>query len=155
MGEKFKNYFFFQYVFKTKLKFVYLPMPLDRYKIMKSLNIFFSETTWPIFFRFHIGPSVEGMLTICSNGCAPCIKIFFSSTKKALRLNLDIQHRGLKVYQVYWNDDTRMTIDLFMEWSDLCPSCCGNTGRMLHGICKYAIAVFIRLANCGPWASCL
>ena len=25
-----------------------------------------------------------------------------------------------------------------MVWSDLCPSCCGNTGRMLHGICKYA-----------------
>ena len=25
-----------------------------------------------------------------------------------------------------------------MVWSNLCPSCCGNTGRLLHGICKYA-----------------
>ena len=25
-----------------------------------------------------------------------------------------------------------------MAWSNLCPSCCGNTGRLLHGICKYA-----------------
>ena len=31
-----------------------------------------------------------------------------------------------------------MTFDLFMIWSNLCPSCCGNTGRLLHGICKYA-----------------
>ena len=31
-----------------------------------------------------------------------------------------------------------MTFDLFMVWSDLCPSCCGNTGRLLHDICKYA-----------------
>ena len=25
-----------------------------------------------------------------------------------------------------------------MLWSNLYPSCCGNTGRLLHGICKYA-----------------
>ena len=30
-----------------------------------------------------------------------------------------------------------MTFDLFMVWSNLCPICCGNTGRLLHGICKY------------------
>ena len=40
----------------------------------------------------------------------------------------------------------------FMILSDLCPSCCGNTWRILHGICKYAIAAFIRWANCGPLA---
>ena len=39
-----------------------------------------------------------------------------------------------------------MTFDGFMVWSNLCPSCCGNTGRLLHGMCK---------ANCGPWASWL
>ena len=34
------------------------------------------------------------------------LKIFFSRTKKALRLNLDILHPGhYKVYQVCWNDD--------------------------------------------------
>ena len=31
-----------------------------------------------------------------------------------------------------------MTFDLFMVWSNLCPSCYGNTGRLLHGIYKYA-----------------
>ena len=31
-----------------------------------------------------------------------------------------------------------MTFDLFMVWSNLCPSCCGNAGRLLHDICKYA-----------------
>ena len=31
-----------------------------------------------------------------------------------------------------------MPFDLFMVWSDLCPSCSGNTGRLLHGICKCA-----------------
>ena len=31
-----------------------------------------------------------------------------------------------------------MTFDLFMVWSNVYPSCCGNTGRLLHGICKYA-----------------
>ena len=80
------------------------------------------------------------------------LNIFFYSTKKALRLKLGIQHRGLKVYQVCSNDEARMIFDLCVVWSKLCPSCCGNTGRMLHGICKYAIAVFVRLANCGPWA---
>ena len=44
---------------------------------------------------------------------------FFSRTKNALRLNLDINHWGLKVYQVYSNDDPRMTFNLSMARSDL------------------------------------
>ena len=37
-----------------------------------------------------------------------------------------------------------MTFDLFMVSSNLCPSCdATTTGRMLHGICKYAIAVVV------------
>ena len=31
----------------------------------------FSETAWPIFTIFHMGQSVENVLTICSNGSAP------------------------------------------------------------------------------------
>ena len=85
-------FFFFQYVFKINdrnlqcmikvvkcfVRIKILPPPLGvicpcpcaiyRYKTMKSLNVFFSKTTWPIFTRFHKRPSVEGMLTICSNG---------------------------------------------------------------------------------------
>ena len=46
------------------------PWAVCMYKIVKSLNIFFSETTWTVFFRIHMGPSVERMLTICLNGFA-------------------------------------------------------------------------------------
>ena len=44
-------------------------------KITESLNVFFSETAWPIFTRFHMRASVERMLTICSNGSAPLNKM--------------------------------------------------------------------------------
>ena len=65
-------------------------------------NVFFSEIAGAIFNRFHMGPSVERVLTICSNGSALMNKMvampiygkkhlkIFSSTKKALRLNLGI-----------------------------------------------------------------
>ena len=70
-----------------------LPLAMYMYKIINSINVFLSE-----------------MLTICSNVYAslnkmavmsiygkPLKKIFSSRTKKALRLNLRSQHRGLKV----------------------------------------------------------
>ena len=78
---------------------------------MKFLNVF-SETAGPIFTGFYMGLSVKGKLTICSNGSAPLNKMaamtiygrkhikIFTSTKKAFRLNLGIQHLGLKVCQV-------------------------------------------------------
>ena len=46
-------------------------------------------------------------------------KVYFSRTKKASRLSLGIQHRGLKVYQVDLNDDSRLTFDLSMARSNL------------------------------------
>ena len=45
----------------------------------------------------------------------------FSRTKKALRPTLDIKHLGLKVYQVCSNAGRRLTFDLFMARSNLCP----------------------------------
>ena len=42
----------------------------------------------------------------------------YSRTKKALRLNLHLWHRGLKVYQIYTDDDPRMTVDLFAARSN-------------------------------------
>ena len=56
-----------------------------------------------------MGPFDEEMLTICSNDSSPLnkmtvlpkygkhVKVFFFSTKRALRLNLGIQNRGPKV----------------------------------------------------------
>ena len=85
------------------------PSAMYMYKIVKSLNAFFSEIAETVFTRFYMGFPVERMLTICSNGSVPLdkmaamptysktLKIVFSRTKKALRLKSGIQHRGLKV----------------------------------------------------------
>ena len=51
------------------------PLVINMYKIMKSLKVFFSETPWTVFTRFHMGPSVERMLTIFSNGFVPLNKM--------------------------------------------------------------------------------
>ena len=46
--------------------------------------------------------------------------------------------------EVCSNDDTRMTVDLFTVWSNLCTICCGNTGRSCMVFADKQIAVFIR-----------
>ena len=76
------------------------------------LNDFSSETPGPIFFKLHVEPSVGEGLKIYTNCHGPLIKMatipisgktlkLFSRTEKALRLNLSIEHWGLKVYQVF------------------------------------------------------
>ena len=45
------------------------------YKIVQILNVFFSETAGAVFTRFHMGPNVERMLPVCSNGSAPLNKM--------------------------------------------------------------------------------
>ena len=96
-----------------------------------------------------MGPSVTGMLTICSNGTAPLkrmadMPVYGKNTSKssqklkALRLNVGIQHWELKIYQVYLNDETRIFLTILFAWSNLCPSCYGNARRVFHGICRYA-----------------
>ena len=74
--------------------------------------------------------SVKRVLPICSRGSAPSNKIAVMpiygghtnssspESKKALGLNLGIQHRGLKFYQVCSNDDPRLTFDLFTARSN-------------------------------------
>ena len=39
------------------------------------LNIVFSETPGPVFFKIHMKPSVNGVLKICTNGHGLLIKI--------------------------------------------------------------------------------
>ena len=41
------------------------------YKIMILLNTCSSEISWPISTKFHIDPTVETGLRVCSNGHAP------------------------------------------------------------------------------------
>ena len=38
---------------------------------------------------------------------------------------------------------------------DIFISCDDRIGKMLHNICMSAVAMSLRWANCGPWASCL
>ena len=45
------------------------------YKIVLFLNTFSSEIGWAIFARFHMGPSVQRVLTICLIGSAPLNKM--------------------------------------------------------------------------------
>ena len=46
------------------------------------------------------------------------LKIIFSRTKKLLRLNLNIYHGGLKLFQVCSNGEHRLTFDLFKASSN-------------------------------------
>ena len=91
------------------------------YKIVLFLNIFFSETAWAIFTRFHEAfcrKNVDNLViwfrAIEQDGVMP-------RTKKFLRLNIDIQHQGLKVYQVCSHDNRWLTFNLFTARSNLRP----------------------------------
>ena len=104
---------------------------------MKSCNLRMSSTLKQLdqfFARSHIETSVKGVLSIYSNGSASLnkmaviprygqklLKVFFSRTKKASRLNLGIKYLGLKVCQVCSNYDPRLTFDFLMARSNLHP----------------------------------
>ena len=52
--------------------------------------------------------------------CPYMIKtIFFSTTRSPIILKLGIKHRGLKLFEVYINDDPGMTLTYFMHMSSL------------------------------------
>ena len=48
-------------------------------------------------------------------------KIFFSGTKRPMTLKLYMQHRVLKYYQIYSNDDPGLTLTYFTTRSNLVP----------------------------------
>ena len=48
-------------------------------------------------------------------------KIFFFGTKRPITLKLCMQHRVLKYYQAYSNDDTGLTVTCFTARSNLVP----------------------------------
>ena len=57
---------------------------------------------------------------------------------------------------VYNTNDSRSTkfiqmmINLLTAWSNLCLGCCGDTRRILHDICIYAMAAFTQLSESWP-----
>ena len=46
------------------------PYAVYMYKIMILLNTFSSEISWQISIKFHVDPTVETGLIVCSNGHA-------------------------------------------------------------------------------------
>ena len=47
------------------------PYVVYMYKIVILLNTFSSEISWPVSTKFHVNPTVETGLRVCSNGHAP------------------------------------------------------------------------------------
>ena len=53
---------------------------------------------------------------------------------------------------VNFNESLTNDVVSFEQLGPYLISCRGNTGRMLHGICRYAMVVLLRRVNRGPWA---
>ena len=49
-------------------------------------------------------------------------KVSFFGTKMPMTLKIDIQHLVLKYYQIYSNDDTGLTLSIFILWPNLFPN---------------------------------
>ena len=50
------------------------------------------------------------------------LNIFFSGTKRPMTLGLGMQHWGCGPYQIYTNDEFRLTLTYFMARSNLIPN---------------------------------
>ena len=50
------------------------------------------------------------------------LNIFFSGTKRPLVLGLGMKHWGCRPYQVYTNDESRLTLTYLMAKSNLLPN---------------------------------
>ena len=102
--------------------------------VSRLSNIFSSETTRPITeAKYHMEPPWGGerkfvqMVQVMTKVCPSCpymvktLKIFFFGTKKPMTLKIGMQHRALKFYQVYSNDDLGLTLTYFTARSNLVP----------------------------------
>ena len=90
----------------------------------------FSETTRSVQTKFYVEPPGGGGTKICS-GCldsmtkmaampymVKLLKIFLSGKIWPMTLKLDMQHKGLRLYQVCSNDDLWLTLTYFTARSN-------------------------------------
>ena len=104
------------------------------YVCMSTFSNISSETTGPIKVKFHMEPPWDGGTKVYSTGSGDMTKmaampiygknltkIFFSGTKRPMTLKLGMQHRVLKYYRVYFNDDRGLTLTYFTARSNLVP----------------------------------
>ena len=90
-------------------------------------KILSSETAWQIKAKFHVEPSWEGGAKICINGpghmtnmaATPIYVKNLKTSSPEPEIQLGMQHRGLKLYKVYINDDPGLTLTYFTARSNL------------------------------------
>ena len=105
--------------------------------------------------HFHMGPFVQGVLTVCSvvvhhwTRWLPCSYM----VKKTLQSLLQILG-SFEAESWYIASASQGLPSLFKWWSQDDLLLWGSTEIMLQGICRYAVAVLLRWANHDPWASC-
>ena len=91
------------------------------------LSFFSLETARPVEAKFHVDPPWDRGTKVCSNDSGHMINmaamILSSSleTKRPMTLKIGMQHRALKYYQVYSNDDPGLTLTYFTARSNLVP----------------------------------
>ena len=120
---------------------------------LKPLEQFSPDFTWGPLWK---GCWNFGLMVLCHwTRWLPCpymVKLFFSRTKKALRLNLSIQ-----MYSIRDSEFTKFIQIMILGWlltfSRYGKICVLVAMAILKEVAWY-LAVFIRWANCGPWASC-
>ena len=92
-------------------------------KIMILLNTFSSQISWPISTKFHVDPTAETGLRVCSNGHTP-LTVMHIYSKIMITKNTHI----LLHNQELSNGDPFI-------------SCNDRIGKLLHNICISAVAV--------------
>ena len=95
-----------------------------------------SENTWPISTKFKVNPTVVTGLRVCSNGHAPSTVMPIYGKKMIIKNTF-----------FFFKTKNCSNYDPFI-------SCNDSIGKMLHNICISAVAVSLRWACRGPWASC-
>ena len=96
------------------------------YKVMILLNTFSSEIGWPISTKFHVDPTIETGLKVCSNG-----------------------HASLTVMPIYGKMMVIIKTTFFFKTKncsndDPFISCNDRIGKLLHNICISAVAISLR-----------
>ena len=117
------------------------PYAVYKYKIMILWNTFSSEISWLISIKFHVDPSVEMGLRVCSNHHAPL-------TVMPIYDKIMIIKKKKQKNTFFFTTKDCSNDDPFI-------SCNDRIGKMLHNICISAVAISLRWVSPGPLASCL
>ena len=82
-------------------------------------------------FKFSRSHDQDGFLSHIWNKPS---KISFFGTKRPMTLEVGKHHRILKYYQICFNDDTRLTLTIFITWPKVFP----NTSALVKAYTVYS-----------------